>query len=322
MLQASRQLEGYLSQERHNLNRMNLNDNVSNEFLAVKVDSYNGLVTTLNHLFTVLTGVGLPLFERYAMDEDEEPVIVQLPSYVADTIGIPVAAPTIIPATMTDAAQIAEVLANLDVPERSDDPPTDGEIEQETAESDKPVDGGDDAQEEQLPLWVLDGYPSYESWVEDKEAESDKLRKDSDSALGMDVGLSQFRANQILTEYRESAEQDIDTYVPEDDVPASVFPPEPTEQEDAAHEDEDDGDPERPTRDLRYLSHTADDTRIDTDPAQITRVETAVEREGVNGSRGPDIDVDSYSYQSSGGSLVDSLISDEISKLRKPSTDD
>lgn len=313
MLQASRQLEGYLSQERYNLNRMNLNDNVSNDFLSVKVDSYNGLVTTLNHLFTVLTGVESPLFERYALNEDEEQVVVQLPSYVADAISLQ--APVEMVVQSTSAAAISDAMTELGVTERSDDPPSDEEIETEIAEREKPVAvASDDDGEKQLPLWVLDGYPSHDAWVEDKEAESKSEANRENAEVVMDVGMSQYRANQILTEYSETAEQDIDTYVPEDDVPASVFPSE-------HNESEDDGDPDRSTRDLRYLNHTADDTRIDTDPTQITRVETAVEREGVNGSRGPDIDIESYSYQSPSNSLVDSLISDEISKLRKPSAD-
>lgn len=306
MLQASRQLEGYLTHERNNLNRMNLNENVSSGFLDVKVESYNGLVDTLNNLFTVLTGVGSPLFERYSLGDDEEPVIVQLPSYVSDILAIQDATevPVLRP-PHTPAEGIAEAMTELGVTERTDDPPTSEEIELEIAQRE-----ANESEQEATPVWMLDGYPTHEAWVEDKESESEESR--DDSAIVMDVGLSQHRAGQILTEYSESAEQDIDTYTPEDDVPVSVI----------SDGQEDDGEPDRATRDLRYLSHTVDDTRIDTDPAQITRVETAVEREGENGSRGPTIDVASYSYQSSDDYRVEDLISDDINKLRKPSSDD
>lgn len=315
MLQASRQLEGYLAQERYNLNRMNLNDNVSNEFLAVKVDSYNGLVTTLNHLFTVLTGVSSPLFERYSMEDDEEMVIVPLPSYVSETIAMGAPVNMISPAMVslsTPAEGIAEAMTTLGVAERVDDSindeesgsPTDEEIEREIEARE-----AEDEMNREVPNWVADGYASYESWVADKELETAATRDDADVVV--DVGLSKYRVDKILTDYSESTEQDIDTYVPEDDVPVSVFPSETPA--------DDDGDPDRSTRDLRYLNHTADNTLLDTDPAQITRVTTAVEREGVDGSRGPAIDIDSYSYQPSNDSLVDSLITDELNKLRKTS---
>lgn len=283
MLQASRQLEGYLSQERYGLDRMARNENVSEEFLAVKVDHFNGLVTTLNQLFSSLTGITDPLFVRYGgLDEDEELCEVSLTPYETDTVEAPVAvAPANISTPPSNEAQ-AEV------------------VEVET------------------PVWQLDGYSSYAEWVTDKESETEESR--NDTSVSVSTGLSQHRAGQILNEYNESTEQSIDLYNPEDDTPATVLTDDDAEDE-QEREEEEESEPyaDRSTRDMRYRSHTIDNQLLDKDPAQITRVETAVEREGVNGSRGPDIDVDSYSYNPVGMD-VEGFMDDELEKLRRQSS--
>lgn len=299
MMQAARQLEGYLIQERYSLDRMNTNQNVTEDFLRVKVERFNGLVTTLNHLFSALSGTASPLFEGYSLDGDDfdSSFVVQLPSYVSDTIALPESPAATISAAMGILG--AQQVTAMEPPVHTYESPV-----ADDTESEDPQATADDVPDaEPVPIWESDGYTSHDEWLVDKQRESLEIR--DDVSVTVDVGVSQQRVEQMLTEYSETTEQNIDTYVPEDDVPVSVF-----------ESDEPDEEMERSTRDLRYLNHAADDTRLDTDPTQITQVETAVEREGENGSKGTDIDIASYTYQSD-ESFVNDLITDDINRLLK-----
>lgn len=287
MLQATRRLESYLSLERHNLNKMNDNDRVTTSFMESKVEHFNELVETLNEFFGVLTDSNTSLFDRYRLyDNEDMPVTIQLATYTAEPVNINMVADAVI-ASVPDVAVVTE-----------------REIEPLVA-SESDSNQEEESEEDAEPTWVLEGYASHQAWLADKEAESTESR--DDLTVGLNVGLAQHRAGQVLTEYSESTEQDIDAYMPEDDVPVSVLPQEMQEQED---EDES----VRSTSDLRYLNHTVNNTRLDEDPTQIANVETAVEREGVDGSKGTDIDVSSFSYRPD-SSMVDNLINDEIERL-------
>lgn len=298
MLQATRRLERYLSLERHNLNKMNDNDRVTTSFMELKVSHFNELVETLNELFGGLTHSNVSLFDRYSLyDTEDMPVTIQLATYTAEPININMVADAVI-ASAPDETAVTE---HLIAPVVASEPESDSN--QEESE-----------EEDTEPTWVLEGYASHQAWLADKEAESTEIR--DDLTVGLNVGLAQHRAGQVLTEYSESTEQDIDAYMPEDDVPVSVLPQEMQDDED---ESEQGDEPVRPTSDLRYLNHTVNNTRLDEDPTQIANVETAVEREGVDGSKGTDIDVLSFSYRPE-NSMVDNLINDEIERLLIPST--
>lgn len=152
--------------------------------------------------------------------------------------------------------------------------------------------------EQDIPEWQAEGYESYEEWALNKDVEG--LEIQDDMSIGVSASVSQYRAGQALNEYQETSAQDITTYSPEDDVAVSVLP-----QEESM----------RPTEDLRYLNHTADGTRVDNNPIQITDVQTAVELDYEKARKGTDIDVARFIHSSDGVIVADDLIGDDISKL-------
>ncbi|MGX1195848.1 hypothetical protein [Metabacillus sp. SLBN-84] len=162
------------------------------------------------------------------------------------------------------------------------------------------------AAEPEVPLWKTEGYESRESWLADKEAEF--VQSPDDLTLGVNDAMSRYRAEQALTEYSETSERDIATYLPEEDTPVSVLPLDEEDEEFGSDSNE------VTAADYNYLDHTVDNVRVDSDPTQIAGVETAVERYGENARKGTDIDVSSYLYQP-GGFVIDDLIDDDIERL-------
>lgn len=128
--------------------------------------------------------------------------------------------------------------------------------------------------------------------------------------LEEDVENSKNRASQVLDEYDKTNVRDIASYSPEDDLPVSVLPEE-IDEDSSGHDD------------LRYLSHTADNVRVDNDPIQIVNVKTAVEleKEGLQKTEVPNIDVFDFAY-SSDKDIVDDLIDNDISKYQVKPNDE
>lgn len=163
----------------------------------------------------------------------------------------------------------------------------------------------------------------------------------SDSLVGsVDTELSKQRAQAALDEYKETAERDVSSYLPEDDEPVDVMytgKEEATPDEEDISSDEevsvqdhaDDEDSEESVEgieedhnededdafDSHYYSHTVDNVPVDFsgDPTQIATVETAVERYGKESNQGADIDVSGFMYKSSDtdSSFFDNLIDSE-----------
>lgn len=158
----------------------------------------------------------------------------------------------------------------------------------------------------------------------------------------VDTELSKQRAQAALDEYKETAERDVSSYLPEDDEPVDVMytgkEEEATSDEEDISSDEnvsvqdhaDDGDTEEneiveeleenyededDAFDSHYYSHTVDNVPVDFsgDPTQIATVETAVERYGKESNQGADIDVSGFMYKSSDtdSSFFDNLIDSE-----------
>lgn len=272
---ASRKLEKYLSREYYNLDKMSENERIPASLLETKVEQYNELVDTLNELFASLTRSGQPLFKRYG--SEETPMVAVSPMLEQEE---------------TPAVKEIVLEEPEEKSEKPEESPIDSQEEPET-ETEEP--------EDDLPIWQIEGYSSYEEWCMDKEVEGAEVR--DDVSVGVNTHLSQYQAEKVLREYQEAQEQDITTYNPEDDTPISVLP-----------EDQKGQKPMRPTEDLFYLNHTADGTRVDKDPTQIAKVQTAVEQDYENAGKGADIDVSNFIYQSN-QTVVDHLIDEEISKL-------
>lgn len=167
--------------------------------------------------------------------------------------------------------------------------------ENETEETDETEPEEDDTTQpfnESVPEWQASGYMSYEEWLLDKESESAELP--SDVALGVNTKLSQYRAAKALNEYQEKSVQDIATYLPEEDASVSVLPT-------------------RPTEDLYYLNHTADDVRVNDDPTQIAKVKTAVEMDEERARKAAEINISDYMPQTDMSSLSD-IVDEDIAK--------
>lgn len=172
------------------------------------------------------------------------------------------------------------------------------------AESDETEESND------IALWKAEGYESHDAWLADKEAEY--AQSPDDLSMSVNDVLSRHRADQALTEYSQTSERDIASYLPEDDSPVSVLPSDTVSQ---AYDDE--GVDPSDVTDYMYLDHTVDNVRVDNDPTQIAGVETAVERYGETARQGTDIDLSSFLYQSD-RSVVDDLIKEDIEQLHTP----
>lgn len=280
MLTATRRLENHLSREHYNLNRMAENERIPKSLFDTKVGHHNELVDTLNELFANLTeSPASELFARYTLDsvDDEEFSFISTESDVEEDVAV---SPPVVQEPVTfDKRVVKHVIPHDDVAAED--------------ESDDPV-------------WKTEGYTSYDAWIADKEAEFVQ----DDLAIGVNDMMSRHRAHQALEEYSETSERDIASYLPEDDQPVSVLPAdESVTSSDSGEDDDEDA--------YRYLDHTVDNVRVDSDPTQIAGVETAVERYGENSRRGTDIDVSSFLYQSD-AAVVSDLISDDIEQLHTP----
>lgn len=300
MLTATRHLENYLSRENYNLSRMAENDRVPFTLFEKKVGQHNELVDILNTLFASLTdSASSELFPRFVIDEEEtdEPEFTVIPEgegtgdYDEPDESAPVAQAPFHP----QAVAVTETIETSETEEGHEDE------ESETSEE---------------PAWVIDGYESEDAWLADKETECVQFSGD-DLSLGVNDAMSRHRAGQALDEYNETSVQDIATYSPEDDHPVNVLPSDDSEERAAEDDVESEGEyeDEDVVTDYSYLDHTVDNVRVDNDPTQIAAVETAVERYGENARQGTDIDVSSFLYQSE-GSIVDSLISEDIKQLQ------
>lgn len=272
MLNATRKLEKYLSHEYENLESLSKNVNIPFDLFAGKVDHYNNLVNTLNELFGILSdSPSSQLFTHYELKERVEltndgPIEISSDSTVME---------------------VQEEPVRLQVKERI-------EFSSDNQEDENP------SEENPLPPWEAAGYESQEQWLDDKEKESAEIV--DDLSLNVNVGLSKHRAEQALTEYDETSDRDISTYLPEEDEPVNVLPFNESHNE-------------RPTEDLNYLNHTVDNIRVDNDPIQIAGVETAVEREGEKGRKGTEIDISEFAYKSE-RVIVNNLIDDDIMQLQ------
>lgn len=275
MLNASRKLEKYLTHEYEILESLSKNINIPFESFEIKVDHYNYLVNTLNELFGILSdSPSSQLFTHYELKErveltNDDPISTE--------------------ETFSDSPviEVQEEPVRLQVKERI-------EFSSDNQEDENPSD------ESFIPPWEAAGYESQEQWLDDKEKESAEIV--DDLSLNVNVGLSQHRAEQALTEYDETSDRDISTYLPEEDEPVNVLP-------------FNESNNERPTEDLNYLNHTVDNIRVDNDPIQIAGVETAVEREGEKGRKGTEIDVSEFTYKSE-RVIVNNLIDEDIMQLQ------
>ncbi|WP_218190789.1 hypothetical protein [Evansella clarkii] len=292
MLNAARRLENHLSRENYNLNRMAENERISLSLFKKKVDHHNELVDALNDLFASLAdSPSSKLFNRYVIHDpetelltiEEEPEVSFIPEVTEDE-----------EETVTD-----------EQPPFDERVTTIAEPEPESKEADDPDE----------PVWQSEGYDSYEAWLADKDTES--VQYSDDLSLSVNDVMSRYRAEQALSEYSETSERDIASYLPEEEVPANVLP---HEGEQTYEEDEDQNeaaDGEFSATNYNYLDHTVDNVRVDNDPTQIAGVETAVERYGENARQGTDIDVSTFLYQSE-PAVVDDLIRDDIEQLHAP----
>lgn len=306
MLNAARKLENYLSREYYNLSKMEKNDRIPFSLFETKVGHYNELVGTLNDFFGELTeSKTSQLFTRYGLDgQDSVPDMIDgdIPDMSVESPGYD--AVEVVPelGVMKQDPVKPEPVRHIEKVEVAE---SKADTQSEAVEETKQV------EEAPEPTWVMDGYNTREAWLADKDAEN--AASPDDLSIGVNTSLSQHRVGQALDEYRETSEQDIAFYDPEDDTPTNVLPSD-------SNYDTDLREAERPTENLSYLNHTVDNVRVDNDPTQIVGVETAVERDGESARRGTDIDVSSFVYQSK-IPVIDDLISDEIMKLR-PSRDD
>lgn len=283
MLSATRRLEKYLSRESFNLKRMEKNPKVPISLFQTKAEHYNELIDTLNELFGALSdSPASELFQRY------ESLSLNDSAHYAPDDG------------MDDDGFDDEAVSPAPVTDTSSTrPELDAKLADDDASEDAPA-------EPEQPEWQRDGYASYEDWLNDKEAA--RAETPTDLSVGVNVSLSKRRAEEALDEYKKTSEQDIASYVPENDKPVSVLPD------------------ERPTEDLNYLNHTVDNVRVDNDPTQIAAVQTAVERDAEGARKGTDIDVGSYLYESN-EPVVPDLLGDEIRQLQgaaafEPETED
>ena len=289
MLEASRRLGNYLSREQYNLDKMAENPRVPQLLFETKVEQYNELVDSLNDLFGALTGSTSSLFTNYGLVTKEAS-----PNLSAHEMLIP---PLLGGLRQSGADMIPDAYLTHGSVLVAEPPVATGVV---TSPNDTlPVDGstGTEANAD-VPTWMAEGYPSYEDWCADKEAGQAELH--DDVSVVVNVGLSQYRAAQVLNEYEQTSDHDIATFNPEQDAPVDVLSR---------------AQSMRATQDLRYLSHTVGNVRVDRDPTQITAVETAVERDGDDARKGMDIDVSQFVYRTP-SMLITNLIDDDISKLR------
>lgn len=297
MLMATRKLANYLSREHYNLRRMEENERVPMTLLETKVGHYNELVEALNGLFGSLTSSSDDLFEYYDLPVVFDDDFSVTPTYSDEDYAY----------NNKYDSSVDEAVSEPETPHRES-----GLSGPDNADSEQHDDSQEDAVNEpyeQLEQWQAEGYNSYDEWLADKDSEG--IEQPDDLTVGINTRLSQYRVEQALSEYEETSERDITTYLPEDDEPVAVLSSE-------LENDDTEDRFERPTENLRYLNHTADDVRVDNDPTQIASVKTAVELEGDGARKGTDIDVSRFVYQSD-KSVVDDLINDDIEHLLKPS---
>lgn len=304
MLSATRRLENHLSRERYNLDRMADNDKIPFDLFEKKVGYYNGLVDALNELFASLSdSPSSKLFSPYLLEAPDE---ITTGAYrPVEAVGDASVEPKPYEEIATPES---EPIERVSFDERV--------VSVSATEYSGESDSSEESQESTDPDWKEEGYETYEAWLADKEAEF--VQSPDDLTLSVNDAMSRHRAQQALDEYSQTSEQDISSYLPEDDQPANVFP---SDDEDEAVE----GDGEINTSisegvvvdSYDYLDHTVDNVRVDNDPTQIAAVETAVERYGENARKGTDIDVSSFLYQSEPSS-IDDLIGDDIEQLHAP----
>ena len=278
LLKASRELENYLSRERYTLDKMQDNDRITTDFFESKVKHYNHLVNTLNDLFATMIGSTNPKERLFVLYQTADALDVE--------VDVPVS------------------VNHVDKP-----PETHGD---EPVEPDEPV-PEEEEEPDDMPDWQREGYPSYNDWLVAKERES--IEQPDDLDVSVNAGLSEHRMTKALQEYNESVEEDISEYNPDEDTPVSVLDTDPVS--DLAVDDDgltEDLYVSRPTENVDYLTHTADDTRIDRDPTQIVDVQTAVERDGEKSRRGVDIDVKSYTKLAR-DTTISGILDDELDKL-------
>lgn len=194
LLTATRRFETYLSREYYHLEKMKANERVTDSLLETKVNHYNELVSIVNELFSGLTGSQSTLFDPYKLDESDEPDfgMIELETYQS-----------------TEDESMTTIHVDTDTGEVLPAPTSHKPVlEVPTA----PV----------IPQWQADGYESYDEWVSDKEAESAETL--NDLSIGVNPAMSKHRAEQALSEYEQTSDQDISSYDPEADVPVSVLP--------------------------------------------------------------------------------------------------
>lgn len=197
------------------------------------------------------------------------------------------------------------------------------------------------------------GQPSFAQEVdlETVATKEDMVHVTSEPLVGsVDTDLSKQRAQAALDEYKETAERDVSTYLPEDDEPVDVMytgkvEDEQTEYEDdtsdveiadvrddeevseSETDDDAESEDEEDAFDSHYYSHTVDNVPVDFsgDPTQIATVETAVERYGKETNQGTDIDVSGFMYKSSDAddSFFDNLIdSEDLADLQSSNSEE
>lgn len=271
MLNAARKLEGYVSRERYNLEKMKSNYKVPYSLYETKARQFNELLDTLNGLYGALMDGADEVFSEHFIQFDDDGAESET-TYDDEYSVIATSAPV-------DAAGPAYVVTQAAAPEPEPEP------------------------EPELAQWQQDGFDSYESWLATKEVESAEIADDLD--IGLSVEVSMHQADEALSEYDSEKTQDITTYDAEADAPPDVMgeswdktvpeeqeSDEPDAQASTADSVPDDDYGMRSTENLDYMHRTQDNVRVDNDPTQIALVKTAVELEGDAAHKGAEIDID------------------------------
>lgn len=305
LLQATRDLENYISRERYNLSKMKTNPNVPYSLFVTKVQHFNNLVKTLNQLFATLIGADDDLFYPFVLDGEEiEEFTYEEPTHINDMD------------VYTDEGFTTDV----------EEPMYDMESEHEAEEFEE-KEGIESEESNNTNEFDM----SIETEVEDDEQEfefeiSEEVRETIEGDLddfddfddGVQDEISMKSANDMLTDYERTSEQDITSYDPEEDEPAEVL--HHIISDDDSEEDED--DEKEPNgigllseENIKYLNHTADNQRVNDDPIQIADTLTAVEKHGKDELKGTDTRLTDLLESNTVSFDVDNIIKDDFDKL-------
>lgn len=285
MLQTTRDLENYVSRERYNLSKMRDNPNVPDSLLYTKVGHFNQLLSTLNNLFSVLMDVDEDLFTYFTIGDDDYAPIEVFDDVSNDTAGIRNDVDT----------DTGEIYSDANLDDSNDMTPM---LDDERTDSDE------NDNEEHDDVYV--------------EQEHDDVQVDPEVIDdGVDDEVSMRNADEMLTDYEQTSEQDITAYDPESDEPTEVLQHTVTDEENGdidEHEVDEDTGRLLSEENIRYLNHTADDARVNDDPMQIADVVTGVEK---HESEITGTDTDIKSLLSENNSLFDTedIVKGDIDSL-------